>query len=85
MIPKQLAKDNNKFQYTLVEEKGTSKKYYGSIQWLIDSNIVINCSNVSLLELPLIGYTMENNFNLYFNDVGLLTTTYGYETKKRFY
>lgn len=36
-IPKQLAKELKKFQYSTVEKKQTSKKYGGSVQWLKDS------------------------------------------------
>ena len=39
-IPKQLAKENKKFQYSVVKKGGRSSQYIGSIQWLEDAGIV---------------------------------------------
>ena len=39
-IPKQLAKELKKFQYSTVEKGQTRRKFGGSIQWLKDSEIV---------------------------------------------
>ena len=36
-IPKQLAKENKKFQYSIVKKGGRSSQYIGSIQWLEDA------------------------------------------------
>ena len=38
-IPKQLAKENKKFQYSIVKKGGRSSQYIGSIQWLEDAGI----------------------------------------------
>jgi len=81
-IKRQLAKEFKKFQYSIVEKKETSKKYGGSIKWLIDSNIVNPCYNVFEPLIPLVGNEKENEFKLYIHDTGLLCTMYGDETKK---
>lgn len=81
-IPKQLAKEITKFQYSTVEKGQTSKKYGGSVQWLKDSNIVNPCYNVYEPYLPLLANADENQFKLYVNDTGLLCAMYGFETKK---
>lgn len=81
-IPRQLAKEITKFQYSTVEKGQTSKKYGGSIQWLKDSNIVNPCYNIPEPYLPLMANADENQFKLYINDTGLLCAMYGFETKK---
>lgn len=80
-IPKQLAKDYKKFQYSVVEKGKTSKKYGGSIKWLCDSSLVNKCSNVNEAYIPLLAYEMDDQFKLYLNDTGLLLYLYGPETK----
>ena len=83
-IPKQLAKEITKFQYSTVEKGQTSKKYGGSVQWLRDSNLVNSCYNIHEPYLPLMANAIEEQFKLYINDTGLLTCMYGFETKKLF-
>lgn len=80
-IPKQLAKELTKFQYSTVEKGQTSKKYGGSIQWLKDSNLVHCCYNVHEPYLPLMANAVEEQFKLYINDTGLLCAMYGFDTK----
>ena len=80
-IPKQLAKEYKKFQYSVVEKGKTAKKFAGSIKWLCDSCLVNKCSNVNEAYLPLLGYEIEDQFKLYMNDTGLLCHLYGEETK----
>jgi len=80
-IPKQLAKELKKFQYTTVEKGTTSKKYGGSVQWLIDSATVNPCYNIREAYLPLAANAVENQFKLYINDTGLLSAIYGFETR----
>lgn len=81
-IPKQLAKELTKFQYSTVEKGQTSKKYGGSVQWLKDSNLVNPCYNIHESYLPLIANAYDEQFKLYINDTGLLCAMYGFEVKK---
>lgn len=81
-VPKQLAKEIKKFQYSTVEKGQTSKKYGNSIQWLKDSNFVNICYNVHEPYIPLLGNAIDEQFKLYINDTGLLCTMYGFETKR---
>ena len=80
-IPKQLAKELKRFQYSFVETKQTSRKYGGSVKWLIDSALVNACYNVREPSIPLMANEVEEQFKLYINDTGLLTQMYGRETK----
>lgn len=81
-IPKQLAKELTKFQYSTVEKGQTGKKYGGSVQWLKDSNLVNPCYNIHEPYLPLIANAYDDQFKLYINDTGLLCAMYGFEIKK---
>ena len=81
-VPKQLAKEITKFQYSTVEKGQTSKKYGGSVQWLKNSYTVNPCYNVCEPYLPLMANAKEEQFKLYINDTGLLCAMYGFETKK---
>lgn len=80
-LPRQLAKENKKFQYSEIEKKSTAKKYKNSILWLNDVGIINLCYNVSNPEYPLIAYEREDYFKAYVNDIGLLTAMYGYDMK----
>lgn len=81
-IPKQLAKDYKKFQYTLVDEYGSSRKFAGSLMWLYDAGIINYCHNLRNLELPLEGNSINNQFKIYMNDTGLLVSMLEEGTQK---
>lgn len=81
-VPKQLAKELKKFQYSTVEKGQTRRKFGGSVQWLIDSYIVNPCYNISEPYIPLMANAKDEQFKLYINDTGLLTCMYGFETKR---
>ena len=80
-IPRQLAKENKKFQYASVEPRSNARKYEGSVQWLFDATLAYQCSNLSLPEFPLNAYVRNDYFKMYLNDTGLLTAMYGFEMK----
>lgn len=71
-IPQQLAKENHKFQYSLVEKKGTARKYAGSLMWLFDAGIIQYCYNINPPSLPFMGNILQNSFKIYMSDAGLL-------------
>ena len=73
-IPSQLSKENKKFQYSLLEKKGRSSEYQAAIQWLIDAGLVVQCHNLSLLQLPLEGNKIDDVFKLYLADSGLFVS-----------
>jgi len=72
-IPSQLAKENKKFQYSIIELSANKRKYETSLDWLTSSNITYNCTYLKKIEIPLKVYEDENIFKLYLSDVGLLT------------
>ena len=80
-IPKQLARDNKKFQYSVVRKGGRSSQYIGSIQWLEDAGLVRKCYNTQITELPLEGNSIKDCFKLYTTDIGLLVAMLDYGTQ----
>ena len=73
-IPKQLSKENKKFQYSIVKKGGTASKFQGSIQWIEDAGIIARCYNLDLPELPLDGNAIDDVFKVYMQDSGLLVS-----------
>ncbi len=80
-IPKQLAKENKKFQYSVVRKGGRSSQYIGSIQWLEDAGLVQRCYNTQITELPLEGNSINDSFKLYTTDIGLFVAMLDYGTQ----
>lgn len=73
-IPKQLSKENKKFQYSVVKKGSTAAKYAGSLQWIEDAGIITRCYNLSITELPLDGNAVEDVFKVYMRDCGLFVS-----------
>lgn len=71
-IPAQLAKDNKKFKFSIVEKNSRSEKYKDSLEWLYDAGIINFCYNIRIPEAPLEGNKMFDTFKVYMNDTGLL-------------
>lgn len=78
-LPRQLAKENTKFQYSVVESRGTARKFSDSIEWLEGVRMVVRCRAVSTPQFPLAAYEDGSKFRLYANDTGLLMAMYGFE------
>ena len=74
-VPAQLAKENKKFQYSLVEKGGRSKDYMGCIDWLSDAGLINICRCMSFPSLPLKGNTDGSKFKVYVADTGLLVAS----------
>ncbi len=73
-IPKQLSKENKKFQYAIVKKGGTASKFQGSIQWIEDAGIISRSYNLDLPELPLDGNAIKEVFKIYMQDIGLFVS-----------
>lgn len=73
-IPKQLSKENKKFQYSVVKKGSTASRYAGSLQWIEDAGIIDRCYNLSITELPLDGNAEEDVFKVYMRDCGLFVS-----------
>jgi predicted AAA+ superfamily ATPase len=71
-IPAQLAKDNKKFQYKVVQKGGNASLFGDSLEWLFSSGTVIKCSKAGEVMTPAI-YADPSSFKVYLSDVGLLS------------
>ena len=80
-IPRQLSKENHKFQYSVVEKKGTARKFESSVDWLTEAGMIVNSYNVSTPDFPLMSYGKEDQFRVYLSDIGLFTAMFGYQMK----
>lgn len=80
-IPTQLAKENKKFQYSIVKKGGRASQYIGSIQWLEDAGIIRRCYNTQITELPLESNSIKDSFKVYTTDIGILISMLDYGTQ----
>ena len=80
-IPKQLAKENKKYQWSKVENGGRGVFYKDSLQWLEDADIIRRCYNSHITGLPLEGNAIDNVFKVYTADIGILIAMLGAATR----
>lgn len=80
-IPKQLAKENKKYQWSKVENGGRGVFYKDSLQWLEDADIIRRCYNSNITGLPLEGNAIDNVFKVYTADIGILIAMLGTATR----
>jgi predicted AAA+ superfamily ATPase len=71
-LPSQLAKENTKFQYSIIKSKARSKDYETSLAWLKKANVVLQITKVTEGKYPLNFYEQIDVFKAYYSDVGLL-------------
>lgn len=71
-IPAQLAKDNKKFQYKVVQKGGSSSIFGASLEWLKQAGVILECQRVDQGNMPLPVYADQTSFKIYMSDVGLL-------------
>lgn len=70
-IPNQLAKDNQKFQYSVISKNAKGREYKSSIEWLENYGLISRCYNLTLPEIPFEFFKVEETFKIYLNDSGL--------------
>lgn len=80
-IPRQLSKENHKFQYSVVEKKATARKFTSSLDWLHNAGLIDFAYNVNSPWFPLKAHVKEDQFRVYLCDIGLLIAMYGYQLK----
>ncbi|MCC8140444.1 MAG: ATP-binding protein [Lachnospiraceae bacterium] len=76
-VPAQLAKDNKKFQYKVIQRGASSSMFGVSIDWLEQAGIVIKCRKIEQGCAPISVYENLSSFKLYMSDVGLLVAKSG--------
>ena len=70
-IPRQLSKDNKKFQYSVIKKGAKAAHYIDALQWVEDAGIICRCRNLHITELPLDGNAINDHFKVYMVDTGL--------------
>ena len=80
-LPRQLAKENTKFQYSVVEKRAGARKFEGSVDWLVGAEVALRCQAVTAMEFPLASYEDGSRFRLYANDTGLLMAMFDFSMK----
>jgi len=84
-IPAQLAKENKKFQYSVVEKGSRASTFGNSLEWLRDAGLIKFCYNVSTPTFPLPAYDQTGYFKVYMVDIGLLVAMHGFDMKNEIY
>ena len=80
-IPAQLAKENHKFQYSVVQKGGSVTIFGESIEWLKYAGVVLKCQKTTQGTMPIKVYVDLSDFKLYMSDVGMLTMQSGVMTQ----
>ena len=73
-IPRQLAKENPKFKYTMVRTTANKRDYDAPIDWLKASGMILQVTALESPFSPLKGYAKERSFKLYLSDTGMLSS-----------
>lgn len=75
-IQDNLAKEDRKFKYSLIEKNARGRDYKNSVEWLVLSGLANRIFEVSILRLPLSSCKNSNAFKLYLADSELLRTKF---------
>lgn len=76
-IPKQLAKENNKFIFSHVKKGKRAHELEGALQWLKNAGLIHMLELVSNAEIPLSINADATYFKVYMSDIGLLCRKLG--------
>lgn len=76
-IPAQLAKENKKFQYKVVQKGGSATIFGASIDWLSFAGIILKCQRIEQAFEPISVYADLSSFKIYMGDTGLLVMKSG--------
>jgi uncharacterized protein len=68
----QLAKENKKFIYGQLKKGARAKEFETAINWLTNAGLLIKCSKINKVNIPLKSYANYDTFKLYLVDIGLL-------------
>ncbi len=71
-IPYQLAKENKKFQYSIIGSNARASSYEVGLHWLTSAGLVIKCKKAREGKLPLAFYEDRLSYKIYMSDIGLL-------------
>lgn len=75
-VPRQLAKENHKFQYKVIRSGARATQYENAVDWLDAAGVVARCTKVTDAVAPLKTFEDPSSFKLYMADTGLLAAQY---------
>jgi predicted AAA+ superfamily ATPase len=78
-IQDNLAKEDRKFRYALIEKNARARDYENAIEWLALTGLVHKVYEVQTPRLPVSSYKNSSAFKLYLSDVGLLRSKFRLE------
>lgn len=76
-VPKQLARENNKFVFSHVREGKRANALEAALQWLKNAGLIQLLELVGNAEIPLSAYSDATGFKVYMSDIGLLCRRLG--------
>ena len=71
-IPKQLAKENKKFQYKVIDKKAIARTHLDALNWLKNYGLIDISYNLSTVQKPYDFFAIQDQFKVYVSDIGLL-------------
>ncbi len=71
-LPLQLARENNKFLFSVVKDGARAREYENALTWLSNAGLIYRCPLVETPKVPLAAYKDISSFKIYVCDVGLL-------------
>lgn len=71
-IPSQLGNQSNKFQYGKISSNARKRDYETALNWLLSSTMVHKCTILNKVEIPPLGFIIDDHFKLYLSDIGIL-------------
>ena len=84
-VPKQLAKENNKFVFSHVKQGKRANELEAALQWLKNAGLIHLLELVSNAEMPLSSNANATYFKVYMSDIGLLCRSLGLEHQQIIY
>lgn len=75
-IPRQLAKENHKFQYKVIATGARSSQFEGPLAWLDAAGVIMRCTHITDAIAPLKTFEEPEAFKIYMTDTGLLAQQY---------
>ena len=71
-IPSQLGNQSNKFQYAKISTSARKRDYENAMNWLLSSTMVHKSTILNKVEIPPLGFIIDDHFKLYLSDTGIL-------------
>ena len=84
-VPKQLAKENNKFVFSHVKQGKRANELEAALQWLKNAGLIHLLELVKNAEIPLSSNADATYFKVYMADIGLLCRSLGLEYQQIIY